>query len=72
MERCGARTRRDMVPPTVTIPAEIQALDLDTVLARLEILRQNARARSRRAGSVCCSAATREPRSSRSVVLAGR
>lgn len=43
MERRGARARRDMVPPTVTIPAEIQALDRDTVLARLEILRQNAK-----------------------------
>lgn len=43
MERCGARARRDVLPPTVTIPAEIQALDRDTVLARLEILRQNAK-----------------------------
>ena len=43
MERCGARARRDVVPPTVTIPAEIQALDRNTVLARLEILRQNAK-----------------------------
>jgi hypothetical protein len=43
MERRGARTQKDVVPPTVTIPAEIQALDRDTVLARLEILRQNAK-----------------------------
>lgn len=43
MERCGPRARRDVVPPTVTIPAEIQALDRNTVLAQLEILRQNAR-----------------------------
>ena len=39
----AARTQKDVVPPTVTIPAEIQALDRDTVLARLEILRQNAK-----------------------------
>lgn len=43
MERCGARARRDVAPPAVTIPVEIQALDRNTVLARLEILRQNAK-----------------------------
>jgi hypothetical protein len=43
MERRGARARTDVVPPTVTMPAEVQALDRDTVLARLEILRQTAK-----------------------------
>jgi hypothetical protein len=43
MERRGARARTDVAPPTVTIPAEIQALDRNTVLARLELLRQNAK-----------------------------
>jgi hypothetical protein len=43
MEHRVTRARRDVVPPAVTIPAEIQALDRNTVLARLEILRQNAK-----------------------------
>src|SRR5678815_1175943 len=43
MEHRVMRARRDVVPPAVTIPAEIQALDRNTVLARLEILRQNAK-----------------------------
>ncbi len=43
MERRGARARTDRVGPIVTIPAEIQALDRDGVLARLDALRQNAK-----------------------------
>lgn len=43
MEHRVTRARRDVVPPAVTVPAEIQALDRNTVLARLEILRQNAK-----------------------------
>ena len=43
MEHRVTRARRDVVPPAVTIPVEIQALDRNTVLARLEILRQNAK-----------------------------
>lgn len=42
MERRGARTPTDQVRRSVTIPAEIQALDREGVLARLEILRQSA------------------------------
>ena len=43
MEHRVTRAWRDVVPPAVPIPAEIQALDRNTVLARLEILRQNAK-----------------------------
>jgi hypothetical protein len=39
-ERRCARARTDAVGPTVTIPAEIHALDRDGVLARLESLRK--------------------------------
>lgn len=42
MERRGVRAR-DVVRPSVAIPAEIQALDRDSMLARLECLRQSAK-----------------------------
>jgi hypothetical protein len=43
MERRGVRARTDVIRPSVAIPAEIQALDRDSMLARLECLRQGAR-----------------------------
>ena len=43
MERRGVRARMDVAGPIVVIPAEIQALDRNGVLARLESLRQIAK-----------------------------
>ena len=43
MERRGVPARTGVAGPIVVIPAEIQALDRDSVLARLESLRLSAK-----------------------------